>query len=39
LELENQQRLLSKITLRSLHELNLYEGLKVWALVKSVALS
>jgi len=39
LELENQQRLLSKITLKSLHELNLYEGLKVWALVKSVALS
>ncbi len=39
LELENHQRLLSKITLKSLYELNLFEGLKVWALVKSVALS
>jgi molybdate transport system ATP-binding protein len=39
LELENQQRLLSKITLKSLYELNLTQGLKVWALVKSVALS
>lgn len=39
LELENQQRLLSKITLKSLYELNLTQGLEVWALVKSVALS
>jgi len=39
LELENNQRLLSRISLKSLHELNLHEGLKVWALVKSVALS
>lgn len=39
LELENHQRLLSKITLKSLYELNLGQGLQVWALVKSVALS
>lgn len=38
LELINQQRLLAKITVKSLHELNLHQGKRVWALIKAVAI-
>ncbi|MBE3666702.1 molybdenum ABC transporter ATP-binding protein [Vibrio navarrensis] len=38
LELINQQRLLAKVTVKSLHELNLHQGKRVWALIKAVAI-
>ncbi len=38
LELENQQRLLARITIQSQHELNLHVGKRVWALIKAVAI-
>ncbi len=38
LELDNQQRLLARITIQSLHELNLQVGKRVWALIKAVAI-
>lgn len=39
LELINGQRLLAKVTLRSILQLGLEEGTEVWAQIKSVALS
>jgi molybdate transport system ATP-binding protein len=39
LGLVNEQRLLAKVTLRSVVELGLEEGVSVWAQIKSVALS
>ncbi len=38
LELDNQQRLLARISLQSQHELNLQVGKRVWALIKAVAI-
>jgi molybdate transport system ATP-binding protein len=38
LALSNQQRLLSKITLKSWHDLSLEIGTTVWVQIKSVAL-
>jgi molybdate transport system ATP-binding protein len=39
LALINQQRLLAKVTLRSIQQLGLKDGIAVWAQIKSVALS
>ena len=38
LELGNQQRLLARVTLKSLHELDLQRDQRVWALIKAVAI-
>ncbi|ANQ29442.1 molybdenum ABC transporter ATP-binding protein [Vibrio natriegens] len=38
LELVNQQRLLARVTVKSLHELNLQRDQRVWALIKAVAI-
>lgn len=38
LELANQQRLLARVTVKSLHELDLQRDQRVWALIKAVAI-
>ncbi|MGI9895749.1 molybdenum ABC transporter ATP-binding protein [Vibrio natriegens] len=38
LELVNQQRLLARVTVKSLHELDLQRDQRVWALIKAVAI-
>lgn len=38
LELCNQQRLLARVTVKSLHELDLQRDQRVWALIKAVAI-
>lgn len=38
LELGNHQSLLARVTIQSLHELNLHVGKHVWALIKAVAI-
>lgn len=38
LELENQKRLLARITIKSQHELDLRKDKRVWALIKAVAI-
>lgn len=38
LELENLKRLIARITIKSLHELDLRKGKRVWALIKAVAI-
>ncbi|WMN88929.1 molybdenum ABC transporter ATP-binding protein [Vibrio parahaemolyticus] len=38
LELANQQRLLARVTVKSLHDLDLQRDQRVWALIKAVAI-